>query len=169
MTDGRQAGELPQAPHIDSKAAFHAAVLWGLAASMARDARTMLIADPDFADWPLDEADWIGSLTTWLKRPQRRLVMLATGFDRMAQHPRFCAWRPLFAHAVDARVPDPDLAVEWPTLLVDDGPVSLQLFDRLHWRGRAGVDARDANACREQSDVLLQRSTASWPVRTLGL
>jgi len=159
-----------QARVIDSRVGFQATVQWSLQTALAREARTIYLADPDFTDWPLDAAGWIEPLTAWLKRPQRRLVMIASGFERIQQlHPRFNAWRPPFSHAIDARIPDPDLAVEWPTVLVDDGPVSMQLFDHTHWRGRAGVDARDAKACRELVDVLLQRSTPAWPVRPLGL
>lgn len=166
---GGPGGEAPPRV-IDSRAGFQATVLWCLQTALAREARTIHLADPDFADWPLDAAAWIEPLTVWLKRPQRRLVMIASDFERAQQlHPRFSAWRPAFSHAIDARNPDPELAVEWPTVLVDDGPVSMQLFDHTHWRGRAGVDARDAKVCRDLIEVLLQRSTSAWPVRPLGL
>lgn len=155
---------------IDSRQAFHDAVRWALRAADARGARSLCWVDPDFADWPLDDGELLDVLTRWLQRPQRRLVMLAAGYDGMLrQHPRFTAWRPAWSHAVDPRVPGEGLANDLPTLLLDDGPVSLQLHDRIHWRGRAAVDPVQARACRDAIDAALQRSEAAWPVRPLGL
>jgi hypothetical protein len=58
---------------------------------------------------------------------------------------------------------------EMPTLLVADRSVSVQLTDRLHWRGRTQNDERAAHSLREGLDVVLQRSEPAFAVRTLGL
>ena len=156
--------------NIDSRQGFHEALHWTLRAADAREARTLCWVDPDFADWPLDDADLLDTLTGWLRRPQRRLVMLASSYDGMVRnHARFSAWRPAWSHAIEPRSPAKEVAIELPTVMFDDGPVSLQLHDRVHWRGRAAIDPVQAHAIREATDVALQRSELAWPVRPLGL
>lgn len=163
-------GERPQERPIDTRADFRAAVLETVDAALARDARTMLWVDPDFAGWPLDEPRLIDALTAWLKRPLRRLVLLAGGYDALARtHPRFTAWRADWAHAVEPRTPSDLDPSDLPTLLLDDGPVLLELWDRERIRGRATVDAFAARLARDRIDAALQRSEPAWPVRPLGL
>ncbi len=158
------------APAIDSRAGFHAAVRWGVEAAAARDARTLTLVDADFGDWALDDEALLQSLRSWIRRPQRRLVLVAASFDTVQQRfPRFASWHATWAHAVEAIVPDETVVDEWPSMLVDDGPVGVELFDRVHWRGRAGIDARAAWSCRERCDVLAQHRVAGWPVKPLGL
>jgi hypothetical protein len=158
------------APAIDSRAGFNAALLWGFRTAMADDARRMVCVDPDFAEWPFDDPGLLQGLTEWLRRPQRRLVLLAASYDAVPRRcPRFNVWRTAWMHAIDAWQPPEDLARDLPTVLVSDGAVSVQLIDALHWRGRVGIDARRARQWCEDIDVLLQRSERAFPARTLGL
>ena len=155
---------------IDTRRGFHDAVAWALRAADEREARTIVLADPDFADWPLGDAVVIEILTGWLRRPQRRLVLLASSFAAMPRdHPRFCVWRPDWSHAIDARTPTDAPGADLPCLLVDDGPFSLQVHDKIHWRGNAARDARGARGRRDRIDVFLQQSEPAWPVTPLGL
>jgi hypothetical protein len=155
---------------IASAADFRAAVHAALAAAAERQARTLWLVDPHFADWPLDDPALLDALGAFVRRPGRRVVMVAESFDRIArQHPRFTAWRGTWAPAVDAREPSEPVGDGLPTLLLDDGPVVLELHDREHWRGRAQRDAPTAALVRDRIDAWLQRSVPAWPVRPLGL
>lgn len=157
-------------PKIDSRIAFAAALRWGFDTAFARDARRIVCVDRDFAEWPLDEPALLDALAAWLRRPKRRLVLLADHFDEMPRrHARFVRWRADWAHAIDAFAPPADDRADLPTLLVDDGPVSVQLLDAVHWRGRCELDARHAQLWRENLDALLQRSEPAFPVSQLGL
>jgi hypothetical protein len=110
------------------------------------------------------------ALGAWLHRPQRRLVLLAEGFEGMERaHPRFSAWRRDWTHAVDPRVPADTDRGPLPTLLFDDGPVLLELWERDPPRGRATADALAARTARQRIDATVQRSAADWPLRPLGL
>ena len=62
-----------------------------------------------------------------------------------------------------------ELSQDLPMLLLDDGPISVQLIDDLHWRGRAAADPRAATLWRERVDVVLQRSEPGFAASTLGL
>jgi hypothetical protein len=160
----------PAAPAIDSAAGFDAALRWAIDAAVSRRARRLLFVDPDFSAWPLDDAALHGMLVDWLRQPGRRLVLVAMQFGEMPRrHPRFEAWRRDWAHVVEGWAPAPDSGVELPTLVVDDGPVVVRLQGTRPWRGRAAIDAREARACRDEVDALLQRCEAAWPVRPLGL
>lgn len=155
---------------IRSRADFRAAIHDTVDAALARDARGMLWVDPDFSAWPLDAPGFVEVLTGWLRRPQRRLLLLGGGFEPLARtHPRFAAWRADWAHVVDGRVPTDLSPRELPTLIIDDGPVMLELWDREHFLGRAAADAAAARKARDDIDAALQRSQAAWPVRPLGL
>jgi hypothetical protein len=157
-------------PKIDSRAAFAAAIRWGFDAAAARSARRIVCVDRDFAEWPLDEPALLDTLTAWLRLPTRRLVLLADRYDEMPRrHARFVRWRADWAHAIDAFSPPTDDGADLPTLLVDDGPISVQLLDAVHWRGRCELDARHAQLWRESLDAVLQRSDPAFPVSHLGL
>ncbi len=162
--------DTPSPPPITSKAEFGAAVLWALQASAAANARRIVWVDGDFSDWPLDEPALHETLTAWLRRPGRRLVLLATDFGGVPRHhPRFVAWRRLWSHAVEAWTPADGAAVELPTLSIDDGDIGVHVIDVQRWRGRAVVDPRAVRLWRDQIDAVLQRCESAFPVNTLGL
>lgn len=157
-------------PTIDTRAGFVAALHWGLAQAVARGARRIVCVDPDFADWPLDDPPWLEQLGPWLRLPQRELVLLAADFDGLPPRcPRFVAWRRTWAHAVSTWQVPPDLGAELPTLLLDDGPLLVRLFDRVHWRGSASLDAASARPYRDEIDAVVQRSEPAMPATQLGL
>lgn len=159
-------------PVIDSRRAWSEALRWGFERAIDADARRIVCVDPDFADWPLDDAALQSRLAGWLRRPQRRWVLLSTptGFDALPQrHPRWCAWRTPWAHAIDTLAPPADEPLDWPALLVDDGDTVVRLLDRARFRGRAEADAAEARRWREGLDDLLQRCDATFPVTRLGL
>jgi hypothetical protein len=160
----------PSEPAIATRADFHAALAWGFEQAIAQDARRIVCADSDFAEWAWDHQPTLDALAGWLRRPQRRLELLARSYDTVPRRwPRFNGWRSSWAHAITAwQIPE-DWPGELPTLLVSDKAVSVHLIDAVHWRGRARLDARTARQWLETCDVVLQRSEATFPVRTLGL
>jgi hypothetical protein len=159
-----------ETPPITSRTEFEAAVAWGVQAACARNARRIYLVDPDFSLWPLGDASLHERLSAWLRRPLRKLVLLARDYAAMPRlHPRFVAWRRDWSHAVEPWALPEEVALEMPSLLVDDGPVLVQLIDTVHWRGRTSLDPRSAHLCRETIDALLQRSEAAFPVHHLGL
>lgn len=157
-------------PLIDSRASFAAALHWGFETAIANGACCITCVDPNFEDWPLDNAALLQNLTAWLRLPQRRLVLLAANYDSVPQRlPRFTGWRRDWAHAIQAWQPPQEFAPDVPTLLLDDRSITVHLLDPLHWRGRAAVDARSRLLWQEKIDVVLQRSEAAFAVTTLGL
>jgi hypothetical protein len=155
---------------ITTPAEFADALLASVEAALARDARRLVWIDPDFVQWPLDRAPLIDNLGGWLRRPSRRLVLLGGCYDRLERtHPRFTQWRTQWSHAIDAREPSDMAGEDLPTLLLDDGPTVLELWQRDPPRGRAGQDAAAAAAARDRTDAALQRSASAWPTRPLGL
>jgi hypothetical protein len=157
-------------PVIDSRASFVAALRWGFDTAVAQGARRILCCDPHFADWPLDDPTLLSSLTTWLKLPQRRLVLLAARYDELPRRaPRFTAWRADWAHAIEAWQPPADVAATVPALLLADTLLSVHLIDAQHWRGRASLEARRARQWCDETDALLQRCEPGFAISTLGL
>jgi hypothetical protein len=160
----------PAIPAIDGRAGFIAALRWAFGTAFEQGARRIVCCDAAFADWPLDDPALLQGLTTWLKRPQRRLVLLARSYDEVPRRcPRFTAWRNDWAHAIEAWIAPEEMAADLPTVLVSDGAVCVHLIDALHWRGRAELDERRARQWCEELDVVLQRSERGFGVNTLGL
>ena len=162
------------APLMDSRASFVTALRWGFDTAFAQGARRIVCVDPDWADWPLwNDATLLQPLAAWLRRPQRSLVLLARRYDSLERRcPRFNTWRADWMHAIEAWRPPEELSPELPTVLVSEGgakPVSVQLIDAQHWRGRAEVDPQRARLWCEELDAVLQRSERTWAVRPLGL
>lgn len=170
MSQAGDAAAAPAPPAIDSRSGWQTAVRWGLHTAIAQGARRIVAVDPDFGDWPLDSPNLLQGLTDWLRLPQRCLVMVAARFDGLPQRsPRFERWRAPWSHAIEGwGVPD-ELARDLPTLLCCDAAVTVQLVDRLRWRGQASTDERLARQWCEQMDGLLARCERTLAVRTLGL
>ncbi len=157
-------------PRVDSRQAWLAALRWGFTQAMAGPTRRIVCVDSNFDEWPLNAAELHNELTNWLRRPQRQLVLLAAHFNHVAlRHPRFVNWRLTWAHAVLPFTAPPEWADTLPSLLLDDTGTLVQLLDPLQWRGRASTSVREAQASREQVEVLLQRGEPAFPAHTLGL
>lgn len=155
---------------ITTHAGFDAAVLATVHAAIERGARTLLWVDPELARWPLSEPTLIEALTAWLRLPQRQLQLLTPDYEAVARrHPRFAQWRTPWMHAIDARAPEETPRLDLPTLLLDDGPLVLELWERDPPRGRAGRDPAAAHAARDRIDAPWQRAAPAWPSRPLGL
>ncbi len=159
-------------PAIDSRATAQAALRWGFSAAMAEDARRIVCVAADWAFWPvLDDAALHEALAVWLRRPQRRLVVLGRRFDNLSRAcPRLERWRTDWMHAIEAwQLPDEGVGPVPPALLLSDGAVSVHLVDAENGRGRAERDARRARQWCEEIDAAIQRSERTWAVRPLGL
>ena len=168
--DAPQTLAQPPLSALRSQADVAEATRWLLRQALAHRARRLTWLDPDFSIWPLGDPDVLDALTAWLRLPQRRLVLVAHGYVQVErQHTRFVSWRRNWAHAVDAWSPSEGVDVRLPSLLFDDGPLCLQVFDSTHWRGRLSVDERAVRQWHDETDALLQRCEAAFPVRQLGL
>lgn len=155
---------------IDSRGAFVAALHQALETALTQRARRMLWVDRDFADWPLDDEAWLQRLGDWLHLPQRRLLLLADGFEDLRQRrPRFVANYRLWSHAIAAYSPASDDTADLPSLLLAEGAVLVQLLDRNHWRGWSSSEPATLRLWSERVDALLQRSEPAFPATTLGL
>jgi hypothetical protein len=153
---------------IDGRSDFTAALRHALAQAARERARELIFVDPDYEAWPLDDPQVLGALTGWARLPKRHLLMIAGRFDDLPRRcPRFTAWRGDWAHVVECRATEVEPS-QVPTVLLA-GPHSLQLADRLQWRGHWLSDDSEISAWREVVDVLMQRSDADFPANRLGL
>jgi len=154
---------------IGSRAEFLEAVRNALARAQQQGARKIVLVDPNFADWPLNERTVIDSLSRWIDS-SRLLVVIAHSFEELARRQlRFVEWRRQWAHVVQCRN-DPDLEAEQiPTLLLVPGQSCVRVVDRVRYRGTVSKRPVDLTECRETVDALLQRSVEAFPVTTLGL
>lgn len=161
--------EFPAGPaRINGRSEFTAAVRRAVSQAAREGARELCFVDPDFEAWPLEDPELLSALTAWARLPKRQMLVIAGRFDELPRRcPRFTAWRRNWAHVVECRATEVE-ASQIPTLLLA-GAHSLQLADRLQWRGHWLADDSEISAWREVIDVLMQRSEADFPANTLGL
>lgn len=154
---------------IGSRAEFLGAVRSAFTRAEEHGAREIVLVDPNFADWPLNERTVIDSLTRWIDS-SRLVVLVAHSFDELARRQlRFVEWRRQWAHVVQCRN-DPELEAEQiPTLLLVPGHTCVRVLDRVRYRGTVSNRPVDLTESRETVDALLQRSVEAFPVTTLGL
>jgi hypothetical protein len=154
---------------IASRAEFQAAVRGVLTHVAERGVRRMVWVSPDFEAWPVDEPPLLDALSVWARHRTVHMVWMASDFDALRRRaPRLVTWRQHWSHALQCLAPA-DEVVELPSLLLVDDQLVVKLFDKAHWRGRISCSAPDIQAAREQFDALLQRSTETFPVTTLGI
>lgn len=155
---------------FDTLAGFRRAVRAAVQAALARSTRTLLCVDRDFAAWPLDDLELLEAWTGHLRRPGRRLILLAEHFEGMSRwHPRFSQWRADWSHAIEPRCPELPPRGGLEPLVLDDGPTVLEALSSDPPRGRAQQNAAVAAAARDRIDACLQRSVPCWSIRPLGL
>ncbi len=162
---------------IDSAKAFGNAIVDAATQALQRRARRLVFVDPDFSDWPLDDAGLHASLTAFVRLPGRELVLLGRSFDAMQRRcPRFVGWRRSWGHAVAVWRPS-DEEVSLPSVLLADRVLAVELLDRVDWRGRVMTDVRAdvlsdlrrIQRLADEVDVFLQRCEPTFGASTLGL
>jgi len=157
-------------PAVNTQADCVAALRWGFEAALARGARQITCVSPHFVDWPLDDPALLQALSTWLRLPQRRLLMLAASYHLVPDlAPRFTRWRRDWSHAVLPWLAPAELASTLIDELFDDSLVCVKLIDFEQGRGFARRDSRLRHGMEREIDAVLQRSEAGFPVNTLGL
>jgi hypothetical protein len=168
--DAPAAAEWPTEGAISSRAAFQAAVRGVLAHAAERGVRRMHWISPDFDNWPLDEPWLLDALSDWARPRTVQLTWLASDFEALRRRtPRLVAWRQRWSHVLQCLGPDDGASAELPSLLVADDKLLIKVMDPARWRGRISCSAADIQAAREQIDALLQRSSDTFPVTTLGI
>lgn len=154
---------------FDGLSSFRAALVAAVVEAARGQAREIVMVDPDFEDWPLDEPALIEALSTFARRPGRRLCLVARDYERVRRTcPRFAAWRATFGHAVDARLA-PDEQSDLPSLLIADRTLAVRVEDRRNWRGEVVDRAPEIHAMRQPIDALAQRAAPGFASTTLGL
>jgi hypothetical protein len=163
----------PAAPRLpggrfEGREPFRQLVRDALACAAHEGWREIILADPDFDDWPLGERAVAESLQAWAGAG-RRMVLLARNYDLVAsRHARFVHWRVRWAHiitAVGCRSAD---RLDLPSALWSPAWV-LERRDIEHSNGWCGSEPERRVALREALQEWLQKATPAFPATTLGL
>ena len=154
---------------FDSRSQFRDAVRLLFERVAQLGCKEVVLCDPDFDDWPLDEPVVLDALSRWALA-HRKLTLLSGHFDHFDRaHPRWVVWRRTWGHVVDCRAADEQDAADLPSLMVADPLGAIRRADPRHWRGWAYGQRNDMRRCTEMVDAALQRSAPAFPVTNLGL
>lgn len=166
----RVAPAWPAPAAFEGRPDFQALLLATLEAACRRGCRELNWVSPDFEGWPLGSRAVVELLTDWARPGRVRLRWIGDNFERLRRDmPRLVLWRQQFSHVIECRRPEDAACADLPNCLLVDGEMALMLYDQRHWRGRLSAEPRDLRACQEQIDALLQRSTETFPITTMGI
>ena len=154
---------------VTSRAEFRDAVRACLGRAAEAGAREIIMIDPTFADWPLNDVAVVDTFARWA-RSGRSLTLMAHRYDELPRrHMRFVEWRRNWSHVVRCRADEELEEQQIPTLLLVPGQTCLRMVDNVNYRGTASSQAADLMMGRDAADALLQRSSDAFPVTALGL
>jgi hypothetical protein len=150
------------------RTAFAQLVRDALACAAREGWREIILADPDFHDWPLGESTVVQSLQAW-SASGRRCTLLARRFDEVVRrHARFVNWRMAWSHIIEARSCASADPLELPSAIWSRGWV-MQRVDIERCNGFSGSEPERRLKLGENLQAWLQRSSPSFPSSTLGL
>lgn len=159
--------ELPSG-RFAGRVEFQRLVRDALARAAQEGWRELILADPDFADWPLGERAVAASLGAW-SASGRRCTLLACRYDELAvRHARFVTWRRAWSHIVEARACGSADPLDFPSAIWSPGWV-LQRLDPERCNGYAGAEPERRLLLRENLNEWLARSSPAFAATTLGL
>ncbi len=152
----------------EGRETFRDLVRQALAQAAEEGWKTIVLADADFADWPLGERDVVASLEAWA-RGGRQLHWLARDFGPLRAHaPRTVAWRVTWDHLVQARACAGVAGQGMPSAIWSPG-WSLERIDTQRARGVTSDDPKRCLALKERLDGFWQRGTVAFSASVLGL
>lgn len=158
LVEGRFGGRREFAEMI--RQAFAAAVFQGW--------REIVLSDPDFADWPLDERGVAQDLHDWSKTG-RKLTMIAASYDTLLRrHARFVTWRRSWSHIVECRSSTATRGDNMPSAFWSSG-WAFERHDVRRCSGVAGTDATRHVALKERLNERLLNSSPAFSATVLGL
>ena len=167
MNQEPSAAALPTG-RFEGREAFRQGVRDALAAAAREGWHTIVLADPDFADWPLGERAVAESLQAWA-HGGRKLTLLARRYDAvLRQHARFVQWRIRWSHIVTALgCPSAD-ALDLPSAIWSPGWV-LERRDIERSVGYCSDQPERRLLLRECLNAWLLKATPAFSATTLGL
>lgn len=143
-------------------------VAQALATAAAEGWSRLVLADPDFADWPLGERSVVASLQAWAARG-RTLHMIAHDYRAVRErHPRFVQWRVTWSHLFEARACSGVPSGELPSALWSPA-WTLERIDPGHGVQIASSLPARRVALGERLEQWWQKGSPSFPAVTLGL
>jgi hypothetical protein len=128
----------------------------------------LVLADPDFADWPLGERAVVDALHAWSARG-RSLRMIAHDFKTLRErHPRFVQWRVTWSHLFEARACGAVPPGELPSALWSPA-WTLERIDMAQALLVASTAPGRRVALGERLEHWWRKGSPSFPAVTLGL
>jgi hypothetical protein len=153
---------------LQGRQVFADLVAQALVTAAAQGWSRLVLADPDFADWPLGERAVVASLQAWAARG-RTLHMIAHDYRAVRErHPRFVQWRVTWSHLFEARACSGVPLGELPSALWS-AVWTLERIDVAHGVQIASRLPARRVALGERLDQWWQKGSPSFPAVTLGL
>lgn len=155
---------------FEGRGAFQQAVRDVLTGAAEQGVRRLVWVGPDLREWPVDEPAVLDALTRWMRGGPRQMTWLLSEFESLrSRMPRLVRWRATWSHRVHCLMPDVLSESDMACFLLADERCVIRVFDVNRWRGRVSDEAPDIVQARQWLDAVLQRSTETFPVTTLGL
>jgi hypothetical protein len=156
--------------HYAGRETFRQLLCEGLLAVTRTDVTELILSDPDFSDWPLDDPAVVQALHQWMLagRPCK-VTLLAASYDQVVRrHALFVRWRVQWAHKIECRRWREGNPLDLPSLLWTP-QWAMRRDDLDRCTGQARCEPRWRVTMREHLQEWLRNSTAGFPASVLGL
>ena len=154
---------------FEGRVAFDNQVLHFLQQAVDERWPELIVADPDFADWPWGTAAAVELLHRWA-RHGRQMTVLAWRFDALPRrHPRWVQWRTTWDHKLQCRQYQARDVSQVPSVLWSPD-WAVQRLDTERCTGVASADRRAIVQLDEAlQEWIRHKSTPAFPASVLGL
>jgi hypothetical protein len=158
---------LPSGP-FQGREAFQQLVRDALDSAAREGWHEIVLCDPNFEDWPLNERAVAQSLQDWSQTGRKCILLARRWDDAIRRHARFVTWRRTWSHIIDARgCPSAD-PLELPSALWTPAWV-MERRGLERCQGYSGSEPQRRLVLREKINEWLGKSTPAFPATTLGL
>ena len=157
------------AGRFEGRVAFEQQVLHFLQRAADERWPTLVVGDPDFADWPWGTTAAVELLHRWA-RHGRQMTVLAWRFDALPRrHPRWVQWRTTWDHKLQCRQYQARDVSQVPSVLWSPD-WAVQRLDTERCTGVASADRRAIVQLDEAlQEWIRHKSTPAFPASVLGL
>ncbi|MEG0920415.1 MAG: hypothetical protein RSD57_02535 [Comamonas sp.] len=157
------------AGRFEGRVAFEQQVLHFLQRAANERWPTLVVGDPDFADWPWGTSEAVDLLHCWA-RHGRQMTVLAWRFDALPRrHPRWVQWRTIWGHKLQCRKYQARDVSQVPSVLWSPQ----WAVQRLEVGRCTGVASADRQSIVQLEEALQEwirhKSSPAFPASVLGL
>ena len=150
--------------------AFAEALRGLIVGAIPRGVRRLRWASADPRCWPWEQPELLDALTRWVREPGRRVEWVGLDFEPLRTvAPRLTRWRATWDHRISCHAVADATELGGRECLLLDQVACLEWLDARQGRAHFSDEVAQIQQSNQWFDAVLQRSSVTFPVTTLGI